>query len=163
MSIKIIDNFLSNQIFDSLQKTILGNNFDWYYNDYINQELETNKSFQFIHFFLNTNGNGSSFDVVEPILNIIKPVSLLRIKANLLTKTNNIIVNEFHTDFNNENNLTTSIFYVNSCNGYTLFKDGTKIKSVANRFVSFNSSLEHTGTSCTDENIRVVINFYYFL
>lgn len=163
MSIKVVDNFLSDQTFNTLQKTILGNNFDWYYNNYINHESETNKVFQFIHFFLNTNGGGASFNVIEPILNIIKPTSLLRIKANLLTKTNNIVINEFHKDFNNKNNLTTAIYYINTCNGYTLFKDGTKIESVANRFVSFDSTLEHTGTSCTDKNIRVVINFNYFL
>ena len=51
---------------------------------------------------------------------------------------------------------------MNTCNGYTLFKDNTKVESVANRFVSFDSQLEHTGTSCTDENIRVLINFNYF-
>lgn len=161
--ITTIDNFLSKELFDSLQKTILGKHFDWYYNDHIDYELETNKGFQFIHFFLNTNGGGSSFNVVEPILNIIKPVSILRIKANLLTRTNDIIINQFHKDFNNKNKLTTAIYYINTCNGYTLFRDGTKIKSVSNRFVFFDSNLEHTGTSCTDENIRVVINFNYFL
>ena len=96
-------------------------------------------------------------------INIIKIKKLLRIKANLLTRTNNIVINKFHKDFNNKNKLTTAIYYINTCNGYTLFKDGTKIKSVSNRFVSFDSNLEHTGTSCTDENIRVVINFNYFL
>ena len=40
-----------------------------------------------------------------------------------------------------------------------VFKKGGKVKSVANRMVIFNSSLEHTGFSCTDEKIRIVINF----
>ena len=57
---------------------------------------------------------------------------------------------------------TTSIFYVNSNNGYTVFEDGTKVESVANRFVSFPANMKHKGTSCTDEKIRVVINFNYF-
>ena len=57
---------------------------------------------------------------------------------------------------------TTAIFYLNSNNGYTEFEDGTKVESVANRFVSFPSTLKHRGTSCTDENVRVVINFNYF-
>ena len=163
MSIKIIDNFLSEQNFNILKDIILGNNFDWYYNNYIDSRDRPNKKFQFIHFIFNNNCKGSNFNLIQPILNIIKPISLVRIKANLLTKTNDIIINEFHKDFNNVNNLTTAIFYINTCNGYTLFKDGTKINSIANRFISFNSQLEHTGTSCTDENIRVVINFNYFL
>jgi len=162
MSVKIIDNFLSKEVFEKLQNTLLGNNFDWYYNSYVEYTKKPNKQFQFIHFFFNNNWRGSNFNLIEPIINIIKPFSLVRIKANLLTKTENIIANEFHKDFDNVSNLTTGIFYINTCNGYTLFKDNTKVESVANRFVSFDSQLEHTGTSCTDENIRVLINFNYF-
>jgi hypothetical protein len=162
MSVKIIDNFLSKEIFEKLQNTLLGNNFDWYYNSFVEHPKTPNKQFQFIHFFFNNNWRGSNFNLIEPIINNIKPFSLVRIKANLLTKTENIIANEFHKDFDNVNNLTTGIFYMNTCNGYTLFKDNTKVESVANRFVSFDSQLEHTGTSCTDENIRVLINFNYF-
>ena len=58
--------------------------------------------------------------------------------------------------------ITTSIFYVNTNNGYTKFEDGTKVESVANRLVSFPANKKHTGTSCTDEKTRVVINFNYF-
>ena len=36
-----------------------------------------------------------------------------------------------------------------------------KITSEENKLIKFNSQLEHTGTSCTDENRRVVINFNY--
>ena len=94
------------------------------------------------------------------------PILLWRIKANLLTKTPNIVENEFHVDvFDGElkvrEQLTTSIFYVNTNNGYTKFEDGTKIESVANRLISFPSNMKHTGTSCTDEKIRIVINFNY--
>jgi hypothetical protein len=162
MSVKIIDNFLSKEVFEKLQNTLLGNSFDWYYNSFVDYKNKPNKQFQFIHFFFNNNWRGSNFNLIEPIINIIKPFSLVRIKANLLTKTENIIANEFHKDFDNVKNLTTGIFYINTCNGYTIFKDGTKVESIANRFVSFDSQLEHTGTSCTDENIRVLINFNYF-
>ena len=57
---------------------------------------------------------------------------------------------------------TTSIFYVNTNNGYTKFEDGTKVESVANRMVTFPTNMKHTGTSCTDEKMRIVINFTYF-
>ena len=40
--------------------------------------------------------------------------------------------------------------------------ENTKVKSVANRLVTFPAGLRHRGTSCTDEKIRVVINFDYF-
>ena len=104
---------------------------------------------------------------MNPILEIINPLSLLRIKANLLTRTPKIIENEFHvdlTDLSEEKSkqVTTSIFYVNTNNGYTEFEDGTKVESVANRLVTFPANMKHTGTFCTDEKTRVVINFNYF-
>jgi hypothetical protein len=86
--------------------------------------------------------------------------SLLRVKANLLHKTEKTIEHGFHRDFPYENN--TAIFYLNTNNGYTKFKNKKIIKSEKNKLVDFNSSLEHTGSTCTDEDYRIVINFNYF-
>ena len=102
-----------------------------------------------------------------PILEIIKPISKVRIKAKLLTKTLNITGHEFHTDLMaiSEEKLkqwTTSVFYMNTNNGYTEFEDGTKVESIANRMVTFPANLKHRGASCTDEKRRVNINFNYF-
>ena len=73
--------------------------------------------------------------------------------------------NDF-TDFgNNQEKLKqwiTSIFYINTNNGYTKFEDGTIVESVANRMLSFPANMKHCGTSCTDERRRIVINFNYF-
>ena len=55
----------------------------------------------------------------------------------------------------------TGVLYMNNCNGYTKFKNGEKVLSEENKYVEFNSNLEHTGSSCTDEKRRVVINFNY--
>jgi hypothetical protein len=161
--IKIIDNFLKKEDFENIYNIMTSVNFDWYYNQFINSELDINKKeFQFTHTFYAENVPRSTFIIIQPILQKIKSSSLLRIKANLLTKTNKIKEYGFHTDFDNKDNLITGIFYINTCNGYTLFKNGTKVESIANRFVNFDSKLEHAGTSCTDDNIRIVINFNYF-
>ena len=54
------------------------------------------------------------------------------------------------------------IYYVNSNNGYTLFKASKKkVESVENRLVIFPTNLEHCGVSCTDNKQRIVINFNY--
>ena len=53
----------------------------------------------------------------------------------------------------------TAIFYVNTNNGWTEFKKGGKVKSVANRIVIFDSQLYHQGYTCTDQKRRVVMNF----
>ena len=57
---------------------------------------------------------------------------------------------------------TTAIYYLNSNNGSTVFKDsGDKVESVANRLIVFDGSIEHAGTSCTDDSRRVVLNINY--
>ena len=177
---KIEDNFLDQEKFDELQTLIMGVHFDWHYADGIDfgvldsggriifpKEVDKNK-FQFAHIFYFNSAPSSPFcEKMTPILEIINPILLWRIKANLLTKTPNIIENAFHVDMTEVSEekmeqVSTSIFYVNSNDGYTKFEDGTKVESIANRMVTFPSNLKHTGTSCTDEKTRVVINFNYF-
>ena len=55
----------------------------------------------------------------------------------------------------------TCVFYLNTNDGYTMFKDGTKVESVENRLVLFDSQTQHCGTSCTDKRKRVVLNINY--
>ena len=177
--IKIEDNFLAQNIFDELQALMMGDRLAWYFNDGIDFALEyedgttgfpeesDKDKFQFVHIFYSSMAPCSPyFKDLSPILELIQPTSIFRIKSNLLTKTPNIIKNAFHVDMNMpEEKLkqwTTSIFYVNTNNGYTKFEDGTKVESVANRMVTFPSNMKHTGTSCTDKKTRIVINFNYF-
>ena len=167
---KIEDNFLDQSVFGELQTLMMGDGFDWLYSPIIDstEDINNKNKFQFVHIFYAGNVPFSPyFKEMIPILNIIKPISLWRIKANLLTKTPKIVENEFHVDIGDateekQKQWTTSIFYMNTNNGYTEFENGTKVESVANRMVTFPTNLKHTGTSCTDEKIRVVINFNYF-
>ena len=170
---KIEDNFLDQEKFDKLQTFIMGKDFDWYYNDFVVNNKDIDK-FQFFHVLYFVPAPCSQyFEIMNPILEIIDPVSLFRIKANLLIRTPNIVENAFHVDLKpmpeeKQKQWTTSIFYVNTNNGYTEFQDGriamenTIVKNVANRMVTFPANLRHRGTSCTDEKTRVVINFNYF-
>ena len=164
---EIIDDFLEQKDFDELHNIIMGNQFIWCYNNIIDYSDDEDKH-MFTHMFYSVPAPRSRyFENLNPIFEILNPVSLWRIKTNLLTRTSNIVENSFHVDnldISEEklNQWTTSIFYINTNNGYTKFEDGTKVESVANRMVSFPSNMKHTGTSCTDEKIRVVINFNYF-
>ena len=40
-------------------------------------------------------------------------------------------------------------------------KGWMKVDSVANRLITFDGSMEHASTDCTDEKTRVNINFNY--
>ena len=164
---KIEDDFLEQKEFDELQTLMMGDKIFWTYNDGIDYENETDK-FQFIHMFYADGVPRSPFiEQMNHILNKLNVLVFIRIKANLLTKTQNIVENSFHVDFETIKGeklkqWTTSIFYLNTNNGYTKFEDGTIVESVANRMITFPSNMKHTGTSCTDQKMRIVINFNYF-
>jgi hypothetical protein len=98
-------------------------------------------------------------DNLKPIINLLNPLALIRVKANLLTKTNEIIKHGFHVD--QDFKCTTAIFYVNTNNGYTEFESGEKVYSEENKLVIFDTFLKHSGTTCTDTNERIVINFNF--
>ena len=163
---KIEDNFLEQRVFDELQNVIMGGEFIWCYSNHI--DFEDKKKFMFVHLFYADGVPCSQFlENMFPILKTINALSMWQIKANLLTRTLNIVENAFHVDIGvmskeKIKQWTTSIFYMGTNNGYTKFEDGTKVESVANRMVTFPANMKHTGTSCTDEKRRIVINFNYF-
>ena len=87
--------------------------------------------------------------------------NLIRVKANLFPRTEQIIEHEFHSDApkNNETSLCACLFSINTCDGYTLFETGEKIYSVKNRAVFFDSGLNtHASTTCTNDVVRFNIN-----
>ena len=164
---KIEDNFLKQEEFDKIQK-LMGepSPFPWFYADRIVFEDDVDK-FQFIHAFYDNHMPMSPFNnELDSIINIIQPFSIVKIRAKLLTRTPEIVESTFHVDIPlSEEKLkqwTTSIFYINTNNGYTKFEDGTIVESVANRMLSFPANMKHCGTSCTNERRRIVINFNYF-
>ena len=164
---EIVDDFLDQEEFDELQVLMMGDDFAWYFNKVIVYN-EVGDKFQFTHTFYKYDAPQSSyFENLKPILEIINPISLWRIKANLRTRTSKSEESSFHSDIDimseeKRKQWTTSIFYVNTNNGYTKFEDDTKVESIANRMVTFPANMKHLGASCTDQKRRVVINFNYF-
>jgi hypothetical protein len=160
MAIRTIKNFLKKKDFKHLENTMHGVSFPWF----LNAVLPTRPHFyQLCHiFFIDHKVNSQFFKDLKPILDILKPRELLRIKANLLFKTPKIVEHGYHRD---QKTLAheTAILYLNSNNGYTQFRDGQKITSEKNKLVKFDGSLRHTGSSCTDHSYRTVINFNYIL
>ena len=103
------------------------------------------------------------FEILYPLLDKINPKALVRIRANCNVITDRIIEHGYHTDVLSNPFCKTSIFYLNTNNGYTKFKeDGYKVHSVANRLCTFPCSVSHTSTTATDVTQRIVINFNYF-
>jgi hypothetical protein len=163
---EIIDNFLEKEDFENIKNLIMGPNFPWYYRDgVVEKENDKKNKFQFSHLFYTNNSPTSTLlNELSPILLKINAISLLHVKANLNPRLDILFEHGFHTDYTDPIlNQRTAVFYLNTNNGYTLFEDGTKIESVENRLVSFKTSIPHTGSTCTDANRRVLINFNYII
>jgi hypothetical protein len=162
----VIDNFLDAKTFVSLKKEMYGPNLPWFHNEFLVYEdevVENNTwNWQLTHTFYKHNmPRSDKFQLLDPVLEKLNPSSIVKIKANLMPRTNNIIVHKLHTDIDMFKG-KTSVYYINSNNGYTLFQDGTKVESVENRMVIFDSDIPHTGTSCTNARNRCVLNFNYY-
>ena len=82
-----------------------------------------------------------------------------RVKLNLNPRTSAVTEHGYHIDIPVPSK--TAIFYLNTNDGYTKFETGEKVESVANRLVVFPSNIKHTGTTCTNNKARLVLNINY--
>ena len=169
---ELYDNFLNPYDFDKLEQEILSSNFQWSWcentispNDLSNRNTICNQldSFQFYNLIYQQYEpyrDSSLFKLLKPVFNKLKITGLVRVKANLTTRTPSIIEHGYHVD--SPIKCKTGILYINDSDGYTIFDNGEKVNSVRNRFVEFDSQIMHSGTSCTSTKRRIVINFNYY-
>ena len=163
--IEVFDNFLEHELFKKISNKII--NSKWSYSDLIISfdkricdELDNHQMYNMI--YSDDEPKSDMFHLIRGIMmnGKFNFKSLIKIKANLSFRTTEKIIHGYHVDVPYK--CKTAIYYLNTNDGCTMFKDGREIGSVENRLVIFNSQLEHTGTTCTDQKIRSVINFNYF-
>ena len=157
------DDFLDDVSLEGVCGVILGTTFPWNYNDAIVAK-DDGGYFQFVHsFYDDCLPRSKFFNLLEPILNKLQPKGLVRVKANTTTRTSQNIIHKQHTDLPYSfENAYTSVFYLNTNNGGTVFGEGDFVNSLRNRLVTFPMHQKHSGKTCTDEKRRVVINLNYF-
>ena len=165
--IEIIDNFLPDNEFANLRDTLTDSRFMWGMGEAVKPETSNVPhiyNWQMYHMFYYTPSviNFETMPVIDPILSKLNIGVLIKAKANVNFVTDKLIEHGMHVDVKELANIcTTAVYYVNTNNGYSIFEDGTKVESVANRLVRFPANMMHTGTSCTDSPNRIVINFNY--
>lgn len=159
---KVYKNFLDKEHFKNIKNLLTSSHFPWYLTSILSYDTEKFNS-QICHtLYKNNNINSKFYNDLKPVYEKIQWFSLLRLKANLIMRTETIIEHGMHIDYVKPPCKTyTGILYLNTNNGYTKFSNGKIIKSEENKYVEFDSQLEHTGTSCTDQDYRIVINFNY--
>ncbi len=157
--IQIIDNFLPEEEFKSIQSLMMGGKFNWFYSK--GRSRENDGSYYMGHMFFQPEVglNSEHLDMWNTFMNKVEAKKCTRIKANLTFKTPTIEPAPFHYDFSD---MKTATFYINTNNGYTEFENGVRVNSVANRVCIFDSNLNHRGVTHTEgDHQRIVVNFNY--
>ena len=157
--IEIIDNFLPEEEFKSIQSFMMGGEFKWFYVE--GRAFVDDGSFHMIHMFFQpeVGSNSEHLSIWSNFMKQVGAKECTRIKANLTFKTPTIELSEYHSDYDD---MKTAIFYINTNNGYTEFESGVRVSSVANRVCIFDSNLRHRGTTHTEgDQQRIVVNFNY--
>ncbi|AAX44432.1 hypothetical protein PSSM2_054 [Prochlorococcus phage P-SSM2] len=175
--INVYDNFLKEDEYEPIRQYFLdyrngfrGHKCPWYLNNGVIKKNDGLMQLISMAYFRSRIINHDMYELLSPIYDIIDPMALYRIKANL-TLSNKIQETNpedmFHTDSDKcieggECNMVTGIYYINTNDGYTLFKTGDKVESVANRFVTFPCHYKHTGVPAST-NGRMVINYNWYM
>jgi hypothetical protein len=176
--IKVIDDFLSAEDHKNLHDNMMGSYQPWVWNqshmyDDLTYKMESlpdrENQVDYPQFVWGVYMDDNIVDPVvyklmKPILNKISYSKLLRVKCNLNfphPRCDETKYGYSHTD-NPYKDAYTAIYYVNDCDGDTIFLDGDKkenrIPPKANRFVMFPSSVFHCGNTPKKTDRRVVIN-----
>ena len=177
MKTQIIDNALGPKEFNDIQHALLSNTFPWFWNDSIARNIPDLKGLEHHEFgsqiikardednyyFTNqlTSETLNNWPFFQPLLRAViqEDSKLIRVKANLYLRTDEIEHHDNHVDYDFENN--AAILYINTNNGLTVLEDGTECESVANRLLLFDASKPHHSTTCTDQKRRVNININF--
>lgn len=159
-SLKVIDDFLPRGEFERLRDSIMSSDFSWYFQENVSYDHLKGDDFYFTHiFYLDMKPNSSHFNLIQPLIDRLDAVALIRAKANLYTNMTVPLQNGMHKDYPYPHK--GALFSLNTNNGYTVFEDGTKVHSVENRMMFFDPTIDHASAHCTNVKRRVNINFNF--
>tara|TARA_B100001113_G_scaffold3506_1_gene2933 strand:- start:148 stop:660 length:513 start_codon:yes stop_codon:yes gene_type:complete len=165
---QVHDDWLPIDEFNELSDFILGWNFPWFHQRNValpdtNEEDVTYNSYFTHNLILTDIGNDMVSYLHEPIWKYFQErfpdIYIIRMKVNCFPATSQVYEHLTHTDYDYPHK--GALLCLNTCNGYTKMEDGTKIESVANRMIFFDTSKPHNSTTCSDQPKRcnIVINY----
>lgn len=165
---EVIDNFLDKTDFELIKETFLSPTFPWYYNSTkVAKDFDEDNpyNYQFNHMFYKEDKPLSEYcSVIEPLFIKFNHNGRGRTKANLTTRTSEKIEFTMHTDYKRYvQDMRTAVYYINTNDGYTRFNNGETVESVENRLIHFDSRLLHTGSTHTNDKVRVVLNLNFLV
>ena len=157
----ITENFLDDEAFKFIEQQLMGTQFPWFFQPGVVEENDDGLWTYFAHQFFAENRPQSNYiQILQPLFDRLNPKALVRAKANCYIRSEKLHQHNFHIDGDYDHNL--AILSINTCNGFTVLEDGTKIESKRNRLLIINGSQKHASTTCTDAQMRVNIGVYFF-
>jgi len=176
--IKIKDNVLAKDVYEKIVYSVVSGKLPLRMSPVVKNSPTTEpeqltNNLQFYHIFYKNYGPQSNFgELISPLLDILKPLAIVRILLNVNPPTEKVFQYLLHYDMTDKpswgeepvnpyDQCTNAIYYLNTNDGYTIFEDGYKVPSVENRLAIFPNTLKHAGTTCTDTYWRGVINFCF--
>lgn len=168
---KIVDNFLSPSELQIVQEIVMNlqdRTFPFYLQKTVADPREETPewSWQATHMLYCENQPQSNYYelikkfFVEKLEESEGRIGLMRVKANFYPWTPEVKTHPFHVDFADTPN-KAAVFSINTCDGYTMFEDGTKVESVENRMLFFDPQVKHCSSTTSNYYGRYNINFNY--
>ena len=163
----IVDNFLPKENYDKLAKLIVWNQeIRWNLHQQVSDPEDT-ESQSLAYWYATAIGywNDTPFDtrvfqILWPLVDTLKDFNvLIRMKLNFYPNTQKVLVHKTHIDYPYSHK--GALLSLNTCDGYTLLNDGTKIGSVANRMAYFDPSIPHASTTTSNQKGRFNIQINY--
>ena len=174
LDVRVKDNFLSDRDFWFLKDLFFNEQTIYYPTWKIADLSEVSHPDNFDDWFLthpiydDTRILSTAFDDVnEKLVGPIRAMEntdfaiLARLKVNFYPHTHEVNEHLAHTDASHTRRWRGGIYCLNTCDGYTGFADGTKVDSVENRLILFDSLEPHYSTSTSHAQARLNININY--
>ena len=157
--ITIKDNFLDTEKFENICTSFNPKVVPWSYQEVVHETESLVPDIDNFQFSYTIFPDTTFYGCLIPLFDKMDMDVHFRVKINLNPKAHKVFEHGYHIDIPTPSK--TAIFYLNTNDGYTAFETGEKVESVANRLVVFDSHIKHTGTTCTNQKARLVLNINY--
>jgi|TARA_R100001460_G_scaffold26259_2_gene53111 hypothetical protein len=160
---KTEQDFLMKEIFNNIKNNIIHDNFfPWFLKEKLNENQENSAlDSYFTHsFYLNNNINSDKFNLIKPLIEKLKAKALLRVVANFYYRTDKIVEHPMHCDYQFPHK--GALLSLNTCDGFTILEDGTRVPSVENQLLHLATDKPHASTSTTNAKGRfnIIVNYF---
>lgn len=158
----IIKNFIEDPIkFKEMQNFLMSADIPWHYQKHVSSATDSH-GFYFTHNLFNFEDNTTTKyfnSIASPILGRLHFNHILRVRVNCYVNHGMTVEHNWHVDGQEKHKV--ALLGINTCNGYTEFKNGEKFLSKENELVMFDGEVYHRSCTQTDTNLRINININY--